>query len=177
MAACFVAVHELPMFFLASVRVLCPCASSSPLPAFNYSCFSYYRYLEWLFYSFIQNHSIYFCEILIKRGARINRTISKSDLRYVYLYKRMISSAFTSLFHNWINLQDAMMFCDRCDRGYHTFCVGLSAPPTGTWVCTNFCADQTIQSKCNKCSGTTRKEMGSRKSSRSRLCECSSVAA
>uniref|UniRef100_A0A9J2PP88 PHD-type domain-containing protein n=2 Tax=Ascaris TaxID=6251 RepID=A0A9J2PP88_ASCLU len=73
--------------------------------------------------------------------------------------------------------EDAMMFCDRCDRGYHTFCVGLSAPPTGTWVCTNFCADQTIQSKCNKCSGTTRKEMGSRKSSRSRLCECSSVAA
>ncbi|VDM26943.1 unnamed protein product [Toxocara canis] len=72
---------------------------------------------------------------------------------------------------------DAMMFCDRCDPGYHTFCIGLTAPPTGTWVCTNFCADQTSQSTCNKCSGKTREEVGSRKSSRTRLCDCSSVAA
>ncbi|VDK37199.1 unnamed protein product [Gongylonema pulchrum] len=35
----------------------------------------------------------------------------------------------------------AMLFCDRCDRGYHTYCVGLLSPPSGTWICTNFCAD------------------------------------
>lgn len=29
------------------------------------------------------------------------------------------------------------MFCDRCDRGYHTFCVGLKAIPTGRWKCTS----------------------------------------
>uniref|UniRef100_A0A914BVB8 PHD-type domain-containing protein n=1 Tax=Acrobeloides nanus TaxID=290746 RepID=A0A914BVB8_9BILA len=35
--------------------------------------------------------------------------------------------------------EDAMMCCDLCDRGYHTFCVGLNAPPTGTWICEKFC--------------------------------------
>lgn len=24
-----------------------------------------------------------------------------------------------------------MMFCDKCDRGYHTFCVGMDSIPTG----------------------------------------------
>lgn len=33
--------------------------------------------------------------------------------------------------------EDKMMFCDRCDRGYHTFCVGLRAIPTGRWECTS----------------------------------------
>jgi hypothetical protein len=28
-----------------------------------------------------------------------------------------------------------MMFCDRCDRGYHTYCVGLEAIPDGSWQC------------------------------------------
>lgn len=27
------------------------------------------------------------------------------------------------------------MFCDDCDRGFHTFCVGLDALPEGKWVC------------------------------------------
>lgn len=27
--------------------------------------------------------------------------------------------------------EEEMMFCDVCDRGYHTFCVGLSALPSG----------------------------------------------
>lgn len=29
--------------------------------------------------------------------------------------------------------EDEMMFCDKCDRGYHTFCVGMDSIPTGTW--------------------------------------------
>lgn len=28
-----------------------------------------------------------------------------------------------------------MMFCDRCDRGYHTYCVGLETIPDGSWQC------------------------------------------
>jgi hypothetical protein len=32
-----------------------------------------------------------------------------------------------------------MLFCDRCDRGYHTFCVGLRALPDGNWICPLFC--------------------------------------
>jgi hypothetical protein len=28
-----------------------------------------------------------------------------------------------------------MMFCDRCDRGYHSYCVGLEAIPDGSWQC------------------------------------------
>ncbi|XP_071478163.1 uncharacterized protein [Diadema antillarum] len=31
--------------------------------------------------------------------------------------------------------EDKMMFCDKCDRGYHTFCVGLTDIPTGLWLC------------------------------------------
>lgn len=29
-----------------------------------------------------------------------------------------------------------MMFCDRCDRGFHTYCVGLGEVPSGSWLCT-----------------------------------------
>ncbi|XP_056342568.1 PHD finger protein 10 isoform X2 [Oenanthe melanoleuca] len=31
--------------------------------------------------------------------------------------------------------EEEMMFCDVCDRGYHTFCVGLDAIPSGPWIC------------------------------------------
>ena len=31
--------------------------------------------------------------------------------------------------------QDKMMFCDQCDRGYHTFCIGMKKIPTGRWEC------------------------------------------
>ncbi|KAG5445451.1 PHD finger protein 10 [Clonorchis sinensis] len=31
--------------------------------------------------------------------------------------------------------EDQMMFCDRCDRGYHAFCVGLEDIPDGRWEC------------------------------------------
>ncbi|XP_068255850.1 PHD finger protein 10 isoform X1 [Nyctibius grandis] len=31
--------------------------------------------------------------------------------------------------------EEEMMFCDDCDRGYHTFCVGLDAIPSGRWIC------------------------------------------
>lgn len=29
--------------------------------------------------------------------------------------------------------EEEMMFCDVCDRGYHTFCVGLGAIPSGNY--------------------------------------------
>ncbi|ESN96294.1 hypothetical protein HELRODRAFT_67786, partial [Helobdella robusta] len=31
--------------------------------------------------------------------------------------------------------EDKMMFCDNCDRGYHTYCVGLISIPEGRWDC------------------------------------------
>lgn len=31
--------------------------------------------------------------------------------------------------------EEKMMFCDRCDRGYHSFCVGMKAVPAGRWIC------------------------------------------
>ncbi|CAI5453301.1 unnamed protein product [Caenorhabditis angaria] len=34
---------------------------------------------------------------------------------------------------------DEIIFCDRCDRGFHTDCVNLDAPPKGTWICSTFC--------------------------------------
>lgn len=27
--------------------------------------------------------------------------------------------------------EEEMMFCDKCDRGYHTFCVGMDSIPLG----------------------------------------------
>lgn len=33
--------------------------------------------------------------------------------------------------------EEEMMFCDVCDRGYHTFCVGLDAIPSGNKVRVN----------------------------------------
>lgn len=31
--------------------------------------------------------------------------------------------------------EEKMMFCDRCDRGYHSFCVGMKSVPAGRWIC------------------------------------------
>ncbi|XP_012695902.1 PHD finger protein 10 isoform X1 [Clupea harengus] len=31
--------------------------------------------------------------------------------------------------------EEQMMFCDKCDRGFHTFCVGMDSLPQGGWVC------------------------------------------
>ncbi|KAI0212002.1 PHD finger protein 10 [Lamellibrachia satsuma] len=31
--------------------------------------------------------------------------------------------------------EDQMMFCDHCDRGYHTYCVGVRSIPMGRWEC------------------------------------------
>lgn len=44
--------------------------------------------------------------------------------------------------------EDKMMFCDKCDRGYHTFCVGLKNIPDGKWVC-KLCA------QCAQCGVNT----------------------
>ena len=46
-----------------------------------------------------------------------------------------------------ISLQDKMMFCDHCDRGYHTYCVGVSRIPTGRWECSSCNKDETSVKK------------------------------
>eukprot|EP00794_Sanderia_malayensis_P017493 gene17493-19243_t len=38
--------------------------------------------------------------------------------------------------------EEHMMFCDNCDRGYHSYCAGLRSIPDGRWVC----------ERCGKCS-------------------------
>lgn len=35
--------------------------------------------------------------------------------------------------------EEKIMFCDKCDRGYHSYCVGLETIPDGHWVC-SLCA-------------------------------------
>ncbi|KAH3852509.1 PHD finger protein 10-like isoform X2 [Dreissena polymorpha] len=39
--------------------------------------------------------------------------------------------------------EDKMLFCDKCDRGYHTFCVGLTSLPRGEWDCPSCRGDTT----------------------------------
>ncbi|VDM20756.1 unnamed protein product [Hydatigera taeniaeformis] len=43
-----------------------------------------------------------------------------------------VTDVFLTLF-----LQEEMLFCDDCDRGYHMFCLNppLSQPPEGPWSC------------------------------------------
>lgn len=36
---------------------------------------------------------------------------------------------------NKSNDEDKMMFCDRCDRGFHTYCANVDNVPNGTWLC------------------------------------------
>lgn len=43
--------------------------------------------------------------------------------------------------------EETLMFCDKCDRGYHTRCVGLKSIPSGKWIC-KLCA------KCAVCGST-----------------------
>lgn len=46
--------------------------------------------------------------------------------------------------------EDKMMFCDRCDRGYHTYCVGVKEVPSGAWLCsTCLTSEPKLQSQLN----------------------------
>ncbi|CTQ86796.1 PHD-type domain-containing protein [Caenorhabditis elegans] len=41
--------------------------------------------------------------------------------------------------------EDEIVFCDRCDRGFHTYCVGLKKLPQGTWICDTYCAIENMK--------------------------------
>ncbi|KAF5405254.1 PHD finger protein 10 [Paragonimus heterotremus] len=45
--------------------------------------------------------------------------------------------------------EEQMMFCDRCDRGYHVFCVGLGRIPDGRWECP-LCTGKPISSRVKR---------------------------
>lgn len=49
----------------------------------------------------------------------------------------------TCIICNQPHHEEDMMFCDHCDRGYHTFCVGLGVLPSGT-----FCWSLLNHKKC-----------------------------
>lgn len=46
--------------------------------------------------------------------------------------------------------EDKMLFCDECDRGYHSFCVGLEQIPVGRWIC----------DKCGMCASCLKRVPG-----------------
>lgn len=52
--------------------------------------------------------------------------------------------------------EDKMLFCDECDRGYHSFCVGLKQIPVGRWTC----------DKCGMCASCLRRSPGEGPTSR-----------
>lgn len=45
--------------------------------------------------------------------------------------------------------EDKMMFCDRCDRGFHTYCVGLKEVPSGSWFCKQCNTSETLPTNTN----------------------------
>lgn len=53
--------------------------------------------------------------------------------KQIYSYLNMNSNM--TPFLGW--LQDQLLFCDDCDRGYHLYCLDppLSEPPEGEWSC------------------------------------------
>ncbi|XP_070578006.1 PHD finger protein 10-like isoform X2 [Ptychodera flava] len=57
--------------------------------------------------------------------------------------------------------EDKMMFCDECDRGYHTFCVGLKSIPTGKWACES-CVDNSDTSSHSRSQTPTTTRSGRR---------------
>ncbi|EYC43458.1 hypothetical protein Y032_0493g2436 [Ancylostoma ceylanicum] len=38
--------------------------------------------------------------------------------------------------------EESMIFCDKCDRGFHTHCIGLAEAPQGSWICQQYCNPQ-----------------------------------
>lgn len=52
--------------------------------------------------------------------------------------------------------EDKMLFCDECDRGYHSFCVGLKQIPVGRWTC----------DMCGMCASCLRRSPGEGSASR-----------
>ncbi|XP_020632189.1 PHD finger protein 10-like isoform X4 [Orbicella faveolata] len=52
--------------------------------------------------------------------------------------------------------EDKMLFCDECDRGYHSFCVGLKQIPVGRWTC----------DMCGMCASCLRRSPGEGNTSR-----------
>jgi hypothetical protein len=42
---------------------------------------------------------------------------------------------------------DKLLLCDKCDNGFHTYCINLSTIPSGKW----FCADCTLKVRCCGC--------------------------
>jgi len=52
--------------------------------------------------------------------------------------------------------EDKMLFCDECDRGYHSFCVGLKQIPVGRWTC----------DMCGMCASCLRRSPGEGPTSR-----------
>ncbi|TPP62170.1 Phd finger protein 10 [Fasciola gigantica] len=63
--------------------------------------------------------------------------------------------------------EEQMMFCDRCDRGYHVFCVGLKKIPHGNWDCP-LCVPQTSRTKRRRSSITSRRRPGENRAKRPR---------
>uniref|UniRef100_A0A1I7T9Z4 PHD finger protein 10 n=1 Tax=Caenorhabditis tropicalis TaxID=1561998 RepID=A0A1I7T9Z4_9PELO len=50
---------------------------------------------------------------------------------------------------------DEIVFCDRCDRGFHSFCVGLRQLPRGSWICSTFCSPEQIRNEARRSSMAT----------------------
>jgi hypothetical protein len=44
--------------------------------------------------------------------------------------------------------EEKMMFCDRCDRGFHTYCVGVRQVPSGSWLC-KACSNELASANSN----------------------------
>jgi len=44
--------------------------------------------------------------------------------------------------------EDVLVLCDECDRGWHTYCVGLRCVPRGAWACAG-CAEPSARARRN----------------------------
>jgi hypothetical protein len=76
------------------------------------------------------------------------------DWNYIRSYKWQCMECKICSQCNLSSDEPKMMFCDRCDRGYHTYCVGMKEVPQGSWVCVT-CTNEVKQNIVSKNSSAT----------------------
>ena len=88
------------------------------------------------------------CVVCVRVSLSLSRSRSLSLSLSVWLCARACWIFLPSCVALRCTPQDKMLFCDSCDRGYHTFCVGLAALPKGK--CCRFSMHTGIMLLCRR---------------------------
>merc|ERR1712062_550452 len=75
------------------------------------------------------------CSVCLRSSHTACLGIPDEQYKVIQTYKwSCIECKVCSICSRSVN-EEQILFCDRCDRGYHTFCVAMRAIPKGIWTC------------------------------------------